>query len=456
MSEILIIDDDVDICNVLHAIIKRAGHSTRISHNPDDALAAISERCPDLIILDINFKGFKIDGIDILKIVKRDYPDIPLVIITAKGKIEIAVRAIRLGAYDFIPKPFNADEIVVVVERGLETSRLRKELQTLKVQSDDLSLMLGSSPAYRKLVGSLDKVTGTNARVLLSGPPGSGKELAAHYIHANSSRANGKFISVNFSAIDHEKIEETLFGREDNGIITKGLLEEANGSVLFFEEIAEMPISIQSKIAQFLIQESIQRIDGKNRVICSTRVVSSTSRNMAEEIDSGRFRNDLFHRLNVVAISVPGLDERREDIPTIADHFINCISQSQGLPLRKLSEEAAVLLQTMDWPGNLRQLRNVIERALILGNQEGDIEAWEILDDSISNGKESKISLPREFISLPLREAREKFESEYLIAQIKRYGGNISRTSEFIGMERSALHRKMRHLGMVPSNIKVH
>ncbi|MCY3984806.1 MAG: sigma-54 dependent transcriptional regulator [Roseovarius sp.] len=452
MSEILIIDDDVDICNVLSAIIKREGYSTRISHNPDDALAAVSERCPDLIILDINFKGFKMDGIDILKIVKRDYPDIPLVIITAKGKIEIAVRAIKLGAYDFIPKPFNADEIVVVIERGMETSRLRQELQTLKIQSDDLSLMIGSSPVYRTLVGNLDRVANANSRVLLSGPPGSGKELAAHYIHSNSSRANGKFVSVNFSSIDSEGIEETLFGREDRDGIAKGLLEEADGGVLFFEEIAEMPISIQSKIVHFLVKESIRRIGGEKSITCDTRVVSSTSRDMNAEIVSGRFRNDLFHRLNVVPISVPGLDKRREDIPAIADHFINRISQSQGLPLRKLSEEANTHLQSMDWPGNLRQLRNVIERALILGNQEGDIEAREIFDDGVSNGEESKIALPREFLSLPLREAREKFESEYLIAQIKRYGGNISRTSEFVGMERSALHRKMRHLGMAPSN----
>ncbi len=450
MSDILIVDDERDIRELISDILKDEGYTTRLAGNSDEAMAAVAEERPGLMILDIWLKDSNMDGIDILKCIKRDYPDVPVVIISGHGNIEIAVAAIKQGAYDFIEKPFNIDQLMVVIRRGMETSRLRRENTALKQQSTGPAEMLGESPAFRTLVSQLDKVTKSNGRVMLTGPAGCGKELAARYIHANSNRADGPFVCVGCASIEPDRMEEVLFGREsDEGGTTPGLLEEANGGVIYFDEVADMPLGTQSKILRVLVDQTFLRVGGSDKVQVDLRVISSTHRDLELEIEADRFRRELYHRLNVVPISVPSLEDRREDVPELAAYFIETLSREQGLPHRELSSEAAALLQTMSWPGNIRQLRNVVERVLILGDATGDIEAREIPGESEGPAEEGRVVLSGTIATLPLREAREAFEREYLMTQIGRFGGNISRTAEFVGMERSALHRKLKSLGVV-------
>ena len=452
MPDILIVDDERDIRELIADILEDEGYNTRLAGNSDDAMSAIKDQQPALLILDIWLKDSNMDGIDILKAVKRDYPDVPVVIISGHGNIEIAVAAIKQGAYDFIEKPFNIDQLMVVIRRGMETSRLRRENQVLKRQGAEPAQMHGASPAFRTLLGQLDKVTKSNGRVMLSGPAGAGKELAARYIHANSDRAEAPFVSVGCATIEADRMEEVLFGREgeDRGI-EPGLLEEANGGVIYFDEVADMPPGTQSKILRVLVDQTFLRVGGSEKVQVDLRVISSTNRDLEAEIEAGRFRSELFHRLNVVPVVVPSLQERREDIPLLAGHFIEMFNRSQSLPLRRLSEEAAALLQTMSWPGNVRQLRNVIERVLILGEGSDEISVSELPGEAEPAREEGKVVLAGTLATLPLREAREAFEREYLLTQINRFGGNISRTAEFVGMERSALHRKLKSLGVVTS-----
>ena len=393
------------------------------------------------------------DGIDILKTVKRDNPGIPIVIISGHGNIEIAVAAIKQGAYDFIEKPFNIDQLMVVISRAMETSRLRRENVELRRRDDVSTEMIGSSSAFKTLKSNLDKVTKSNGRVMLTGPAGCGKEVAARYIHANSNRAQAPFVTVNCASIEPDRMEEVLFGREgaDRGV-EPGLLEQAHGGVLYFDEVADMPLGTQSKILRVLVEQQFTRVGGNDKVRVDMRVISSTNKDLQGEIDSGSFREELYHRLNVVPISVPSLEDRREDIPTLAGHFIEAFNKAQGLPLRELSEEAIALLQTMIWPGNVRQLKNIVERVLILGEGSGPISAAELPQSEEVPQEEGRVVLSGSLATLPLREARELFEREYLLTQINRFGGNISRTASFVGMERSALHRKLKSLGVVTSN----
>jgi two-component system nitrogen regulation response regulator NtrX len=393
------------------------------------------------------------DGIDILKKVKRDNPDVPVVIISGHGNIEIAVAAIKQGAYDFIEKPFNIEQLLVVIRRGMEASRLRRENSSLKRREVTSAEMIGQSAAFRALVGQLDKVTRSNGRVMLTGPAGSGKEIAARYIHARSNRAHATFVSVNCATIGPDRMEEVLFGREspERGV-EPGLLEEAHGGVIFFDEVADMPLGTQSKILRVLVDQQFQRVGGNDKVRVDLRVISSSNRDLEAEIAAGRFRQELYHRLNVVPIPVPSLEERREDIPVLADHFIRQCHANQGLPLRTLSDEAVALMQTMIWPGNVRQLKNLVERILILGDGNGPIEARELPVNEPGTGEEGRVVLSGALATLPLREAREAFEREYLLTQINRFGGNISRTASFVGMERSALHRKLKSLGVVTTS----
>ncbi len=450
MSDILIVDDERDIRELISDILEDEGYATRLAGNSDDAMAAVAEAQPALLILDIWLKDSNMDGIDILKAVKRDYPDVPVVIISGHGNIEIAVAAIKQGAYDFIEKPFNIDQLLVVIRRGMETSRLRREVQTLKRRDTGPAEMLGDSSVFRALLSQLDKVTRSNGRVMLSGPPGSGKELAARYIHANSTRAEGPFISVGCATIEADRMEEVLFGREsEERGVEPGLLEEANSGVIYFDEVADMPIGTQSKILRVLVDQQFLRVGGSDKVQVDLRVISSTSRDLESEIAAERFRRELYHRLNVVPITVPSLEERRDDIPLLATHFIEGLHKTQGLPLRKLKDDAAALLQTMPWPGNVRQLRNVIERVLILGDGNGEIESTELPGETEAVVEDGRVVLSGSLATMPLREAREAFEREYLLTQINRFGGNISRTAEFVGMERSALHRKLKSLGVV-------
>ncbi len=450
MSDILIVDDERDIRELISDILKDEGFTTRLAGNSDEAMAAVAEERPGLMILDIWLKDSNMDGIDILKCIKRDYPEVPVVIISGHGNIEIAVAAIKQGAYDFIEKPFNIDQLMVVIRRSMETSRLRRENLALKQQSSGPAEMLGESPAFRTLISQLDKVTKSNGRVMLTGPAGSGKELAARYIHANSNRADGPFVCVGCASIEPDRMEEVLFGREsEEGGTAPGLLEEANGGVIYFDEVADMPLGTQSKILRVLVDQTFLRVGGSDKVQVDLRVISSTNRNLETEIEADRFRRELYHRLNVVPIDVPSLEDRREDVPDLAAYFIEALSREQGLPLRELSSEASALLQTMSWPGNIRQLRNVVERILILGEATGDIEAREIPGESEGPAEDGRVVLSGTIATLPLREAREAFEREYLMTQISRFGGNISRTAEFVGMERSALHRKLKSLGVV-------
>ncbi len=453
MGDILITDDERDIRELISDILKDEGFTTRLAANADQCMAEISKDKPALMILDIWLKDSHMDGIDILKSVKRDYPDIPIVIISGHGNIEIAVAAIKQGAYDFIEKPFNIDQLMVVIRRAMETSRLRRENQELKRGDAPSAEMLGDSAAFRSLKSQLDKVTRSNGRVMLTGAPGSGKEIAARYIHAQSNRADAPFVTVASAAIEPERMEEVLFGREspERGI-EKGLLEQANGGIIYFDEIADMPLGTQSKILRVLVDQQFTRVGGAGKVQVDLRVISSTTCDLTDLIQTGEFRQELYHRLNVVPIHVPSLEERREDIPMLAEHFIAQLNRSQGLPLRKLAEDARALLQTMNWPGNVRQLKNMVERVLILGETSEAISARELPASDEPHGEEGRVVLGSALATLPLREARELFEREYLLTQINRFGGNISRTASFVGMERSALHRKLKSLGVTTAN----
>jgi two-component system, NtrC family, nitrogen regulation response regulator NtrX len=453
MTDILIVDDERDIRELIADILKDEGYETRTAGNSDDCMAAINASPPSLMILDIWLKDSRMDGIDILKTVKRDNPEVPVVIISGHGNIEIAVAAIKQGAYDFIEKPFNIDQLMVVIGRAMETARLRRENTALRRRDVTAAEMMGASPSFRALKAQLDKVTRSNGRVMLSGPPGSGKEIAARYIHANSDRAEGPFVTVSSASVEPDRMEEVLFGRESAARgVEPGLLEQAHSGVIYFDEVADMPLGTQSKILRVLTEQQFQRSGGSDKVRVDIRVISSTNRDLEAESRMGNFRQELYHRLNVVPIKVPSLEDRREDIPLLAGHFIETFNKEHGLPLRKMSEEAEALLQTMSWPGNVRQLRNVMERILILGPDRGEIGADELPQNEPKGDEEGRLLLSGALATLPLREARELFEREYLLTQINRFGGNISRTATFVGMERSALHRKLKSLGVVTTS----
>ncbi len=452
MGDILIVDDERDIRELIGDILEDEGYTTRLAANSEECMAAIAAEPPALMILDIWLKDSRMDGIDILKTVKRDTPGIPVVIISGHGNIEIAVAAIKQGAYDFIEKPFNIDQLMVVIRRAMETSRLRRENVELRRREVTTAEMIGGSAVFKALKSQLDKVTKSNGRVMLSGAAGSGKEMAARYIHANSQRADSPFVSVNCASIEPDRMEEVLFGRESSARgVEPGLLDEADSGVLYLDEVADLPMGTQSKLLRVLVDQQFLRVGGSDKVRVDIRVISSTNRNLQEEIDAGRFRQELFHRLNVVPISVPTLEDRRDDIPLLAGHFIEHFNKTQGLPQRVLSEDAVALLQTMVWPGNVRQLKNVIERVLILGEGTGPIGADELPETDERRDGDGRVVLSGSLATLPLREARELFEREYLLTQINRFGGNISRTASFVGMERSALHRKLKSLGVVTS-----
>ncbi len=452
-SDILIVDDEADIRELVSGILEDEGYTTRVARDSDDALNAIHARRPSLVFLDIWLQGSRLDGLQVLGNIKTEHPDLPVVMISGHGNIETAVAAIKQGAYDFIEKPFKADRLVLVADRALETSRLKREVKDLKQLAPYSATLVGGSGAINHLRHTIEKVAPTNSRILIVGPSGSGKELTARTIHALSTRASAPFVVINAAAITPERMEVELFGVEqsNSGEQRKvGALEEAHLGTLFIDEIADMPRETQSKILRVLVDQTFQRVGGTNKVEVNVRIITSTARNLEEEIAAGRFREDLYHRLSVVPIRVPPLAERREDVPALVDYFMDQISQATGLPKRRIGTDAMAVLQTHDWPGNVRQLRNNVERLMILAGGEPDAV---ISADMLPQDVGAMVpSMPRgggeQLMGMPLREAREAFEREYLRAQISRFGGNISRTAEFVGMERSALHRKLKALGM--------
>ncbi len=452
MSDILIVDDEADIRALIADILSDEGHVAREASDADGALAAVAARAPALVILDIWLQGSRLDGIEVLKSLKRDNPDIPVVIISGHGNIEIAVAAIQQGAYDFVEKPFSADQLLVVARRAIEANRLRLENAALRAREAAEAVMIGDSHAMVSLGQKIARVARTQSRVLLSGPPGSGKEIAARRIHQLSDRAGGPFVVANAAAIEPHAMEEVLFGRVlEDGRLAPGLFERAHRGVLFIDEVGEMPAGTQSRILRVLTDNAFARPGGAEVVRVDVRVVSATNRDLAAEIAQGRFREDLFHRLSVVPIETPPLDARRDDIPALVAYFAERFAAAEGLARRPFTGEALAMLQTLDWPGNVRQLKNLVERLLIIS--EGPrIEASDIAADPASSNGDARSGLGGLVAGLPLREAREVFEREYLIAQINRFGGNISRTASFVGMERSALHRKLKLLGVTTTS----
>jgi two-component system nitrogen regulation response regulator NtrX len=452
-TDILVVDDEADIRELVAGILEDEGHGTRKAGSSDEALAAIQARRPHLVFLDIWLQGSRLDGLQVLDLIRAEHPDLPIVMISGHGNIETAVSAIKAGAYDFIEKPFKADRLVLVADRALEAWRLKREVRDLKSRSVQASRIAGRSAVMNQLRQAIEKVAPTNARILIAGSPGSGKELVARTIHAQSTRSSGPFVTLNAAAITPENMEAELFGVEANGEGGRrtGALEEAHGGTLYLDEIADLSKEVQGRILRVLVEQNFQRVGGSTRVHVDVRIISSSSRDLAAEIARGALREDLFHRLGVVPVRVPSLSERREDVPELIEFFQDQIASTTGLPRRKIGEEAMAVLQSHDWPGNVRQLRNNVERLMILtaGDPDAEITA-EMLPSEIGtlvpstpNGEGGE-----RLMSLPLREAREIFEREYLVAQIARFSGNISRTAEFIGMERSALHRKLKLLGI--------
>ncbi|HRY08060.1 MAG TPA: sigma-54 dependent transcriptional regulator [Hyphomicrobiaceae bacterium] len=451
-ADILIVDDEADIRDLVSGILEDEGHKTRLARDSDEALRAIEDRRPNLVILDIWLQGSRLDGLEVLSSIKVTYPDLPVVIISGHGNIETAVTAIRRGAYDYIEKPFKADRLLLVTLRALEASQLKREVKELRERSTVSTDMVGHSAAINHLRNHIDRVSPTNSRILIRGASGTGKELTARVIHLKSARKDAPFVVLNAAAMAPERVEEEMFGIEDRAGTPRkvGALEEAHGGTLYIDEVADMPLETQGKVLRVLVEQKFLRLNGNQKVAVDVRIISSTSRDLDRDMQEGRFREDLYHRLNVVPLRVPSLAERRDDIPELIEHFINQVANTSGLAPRRIGEDTIAVLQAHDWPGNVRELRNNIERLMILaGGDPNAVITADMLPDEIG----SNVPLPvnggaEHLMSLPLREAREIFEREYLLAQINRFGGNISRTAEFVGMERSALHRKLRALGV--------
>lgn len=454
--DILIVDDEADIRVLTSGILQDEGYQTREAAGSADALSAVEARRPSLVLLDIWLQGSEMDGLGILKVLKRDHSAIPVLIMSGHGNIETAVTAIKDGAYDFIEKPFKADRLIVLVDRAIEANRLRRENEELKLRAGTANELIGQSQAIREVKESIDRVAPVNSRVLITGPAGSGKEVVARMLHSKSQRAKSPFVVVNCATMLPERFEIELFGAENPSaeIETQqkvGTFEAAHNGTLFLDEVADMPLETQGKIVRVLQEQIFERVGGTTRVEVDVRVVAASTADLAEEIDAGRFREDLFYRLNVVPIEVPPLKKRPDDIPLLAQHFMERAATATGRPHREVNADALAVLQAYSWPGNVRELRNVIERLLIMAPDDPsksigiDMLPPEInADTPVSGNMAGKM----EIMGLPLRDAREIFEREYLMAQVTRFGGNISKTAEFIGMERSALHRKLKSLGM--------
>lgn len=450
--DILIVEDEDDIRAMIGGILEDDGYEVRLTATSAEAINSLKSRKPSLMILDVWLKGSAMDGIELLDSIKKSHPNMPVIIISGHGTVETAVSAIRKGAYDYIVKPFKADKLLVTCKRALENARLKSENEELKGKRSHDVALIGTSSHVIQLKQKITKIASTNSRVLISGQSGSGKELIARLLHENSLRSKGPFKAVNAASIIPERVEEELFGVEDeSGNLNKvGLLERAHNGTLYLDEVADMPIETQGKLLRLLVEQRFRRLGGKDDVQVDVRVITSSSRDLFKEVSLGRFREDLYHRLNVMPLEAPPLKERREDIPALVEHFIAQLSSSTGLPSRKIGEDAMAALQAHNWPGNVRQLRNNVERLLILATGDpSQAITLKTLPPEVSVVRATKGNNENEkLISLSLRDAREHFERDYLKAQIQRFGGNISRTANFVGMERSALHRKLKSLGL--------
>jgi two-component system nitrogen regulation response regulator NtrX len=449
--EVLVVDDEADIRDLVSGVLEDEGYAVRTAADSNAALDAIEERRPSMVLLDVWLQGSRLDGLQLLQEVKRRDSTLPVLMISGHGNLDTAVAAVREGAVDFIEKPFEAERLLYLVDRATETDRLRRENANLRQRVGDEDQLHGSSVAINTVRATLKRVAPTGSRVLISGPAGVGKEIAARMIHQWSPRARAPFIVLSAAMMSPERVEEELFGSEADGTMRPGLLEHAHGGTLFLDEIADMPLTTQAKILRVLTDQSYHRVGGQRPVKVDVRVLSATSRNLQDEIAGGRFREDLYYRLNVVPVRLPPLRERREDIPELVSNFLARFAAERRTPPPRISEEAMAALQAHDWPGNVRQLRNIIERTVILapGDRvsciEVDLLPPEVLDNQNAMGGASTAMA---IMGSPLREARESFEREYLKIQIRRFSGNISRTASFIGMERSALHRKLKALGI--------
>jgi two-component system nitrogen regulation response regulator NtrX len=452
-SDVLIVEDEDDIRSMISGILEDEGYQVREAATSEAALEAVKSRKPNLVVLDVWLKGSGMDGIELLTALKARYSHLPVIIISGHGTVETAVSAIRKGAFDYIVKPFKAEKLLVTASRALENYRLRLENEELKGKSVGTDDLVGSSPQIVQLRQKISRIAATNSRVLITGGSGTGKELLARLLHRQSARSEGPFKAVNAASMVPERVEEELFGIEaaGPGNPTKtGLLERAHNGTLYLDEVADMPLETQGKLLRLLVEQRFHRVGGQDDVQVDVRVITSSSRDLTEEVAMGRFREDLYHRLNVMPLHAPKLSERREDIPALVGHFIQQLAASTGLPARQIGDDAMAALQAHDWPGNVRQLRNNVERLLILATGEPTQPiTLETLPKEVSVVRSSKTSRDSDrIIAMPLRDAREHFEREYLQAQIDRFGGNISRTASFVGMERSALHRKLKSLGL--------
>lgn len=452
-SDVLIVEDETDIRAMISGILEDEGYQVREAATSEEALEAVKTRKPNLVVLDVWLKGSGMDGIEVLAALKSRYQNLPVIVISGHGTVETAVSAIRKGAFDYIVKPFKAEKLIVTAKRALENSRLRQENEELRGKTIETDRLIGSSPHIAQLRQKISRIAVTNSRVLITGASGTGKELIARLLHAHSTRASGPFKAVNAASMVPERVEQELFGveaNEPNATQKTGLLERAHNGTLYLDEVADMPLETQGKLLRLLVEQRFNRIGGQDHVQVDVRVITSSSRDLTEEVAMGRFREDLFHRLNVMPLHAPKLSERREDIPELVEHFINVLAASTGLPAREIGDDAMAALQAHDWPGNVRQLRNNVERLLILATGEpNQAITLETLPKEVSVVRSGSNSGENEkIIAMPLRDAREHFEREYLQAQINRFGGNISRTASFVGMERSALHRKLKSLGL--------
>ncbi|MBB5708005.1 sigma-54-dependent transcriptional regulator [Sphingopyxis panaciterrulae] len=448
--DILIVDDERDICELVAGVMEDEGYEARTAGDSDAALEAIRQRRPSLALIDVWLQGSRLDGLGLVEAIKAFDPTLPIIVISGHGGLDTAVAAIRRGAFDFIEKPFEAERLLHLVARATESERLKFEYERLREKAGPADELTGTSAAINNVRATLKRVAGTGSRVLITGAPGVGKEVAARVLHGWSGRQSAPFRVISSARMDPETVEAELFGTEsDDGSIRVGLLEQAHGGTLFLDEVADMPLTTQGKILRVLTEQSFTRVGGRTMIRVDVRIISGSARDLTAEIAEKRFREDLYYRLNVVPVHIPPLRERRDDIAALCDHFVSRYAAERRVPPPEISAEAMAALQAHDWPGNVRELRNVVERVMILAPSDrlARIDA-DMLPAELVRGGTDILPHAESITAIPLKEARENFEREYLRIQINRFSGNISRTASFIGMERSALHRKLKLLGL--------